>query len=322
VPACAHSPAVSVVICTYTERRFALAREAVHSARRQTRRPDDVVLVVDHNPALLARATAAFPDVRVVANEEQQGISGARNTGVRHARGELLAFLDDDARADPDWLEALVGPFDDPGVLGVAGLADPRWEASRPRWLPAEFLWVIGCSYEGLPATPAPVRNAIGASMCFRRQAIVRAGGFPTELGRIGAVPIGCEETEMAIRVHQTSPGGVVLHLPAARVEQWVPAERATWAYFRRRCWAEGLSKAMVSRRVGPRDGLSAERAYVARTLPRGVLRGVRDGLRGDAGGPRRALAIAAGLAITAAGYLRGQLAAAASLTDPARAVA
>jgi hypothetical protein len=100
----------------------------------------------------------------------------------------------------------------------------------------------------------------------------------------------------------------VVLHLPAARVGHHVSADRMTWRYFRKRCWSEGISKAIVSGLAGS-DALTSERTCVARTLPRGVLRGLRDGARGDSYGLARAGAIVAGTAITALGFARGRLA-------------
>jgi hypothetical protein len=145
--------------------------------------------------------------------------------------------------------------------------------------------------------------------MAFRRRAIERTGGFSAALGRSGGTPLGCEETELAIRVRRQNPGAVVLHLPGARVRHRVPADRATWAYYRSRCWSEGLSKAAVTREVGMGDGLRSERVYVLRTLRRGVLGGLRDALRGDRNGLLRSGAIVAGLVITTAGYARGRIA-------------
>jgi hypothetical protein len=96
---------------------------------------------------------------------------------------------------------------------------------------------------------------------------------------------------------------------PRARVRHRVTAERAAWPYFRARCWSEGLSKAVVARHAGRADGLSSERRYVTRTLPRGVARGLRDTfLRRDPGGVARAALIVAGLTITSAGYVAGTL--------------
>jgi hypothetical protein len=145
--------------------------------------------------------------------------------------------------------------------------------------------------------------------MSFRRDAILRSGGFTHGLGRVGSVPLGCEETELALRLTRAAPGSVIIHAPRARVEHRVPPERASWRYFCSRCWAEGLSKAAVSRMVGRGGALSSERHYVSRTLPAAVVRELGSALRGDGAGLRRAVVICAGLAITAAGYVRGCLA-------------
>jgi glucosyl-dolichyl phosphate glucuronosyltransferase len=92
-------------------------------------------------------------------------------------------------------------------------------------------------------------------------------------------------------------------------VKHNVPASRGTWAYFRRRCYAEGLSKAIVSKLVGSDDGLSSEWDYTLKTLPLGALRGLANGLKGDVNGFRRSGAIIAGLLLTTFGYVRGRLA-------------
>jgi GT2 family glycosyltransferase len=304
------APSVSVVICAYTEERWDALVEAVASMARQTLAPAETIVVVDHNRALHERASGAFPHVRVLESDGDPGLSSARNTGVRVARGEVVAFLDDDAVADSVWLEELARPYRDPRVIGCGGVASPDWSPGEaPRWLPREFYWTIGCSYRGLPDRCEAIRNPIGASMSFRRDVLERIDGFATGIGRLGTTPLGCEETELSIRARRAHAQGVVLHVPAARVLHRVPAERASWRYFRARCWAEGRSKALVTGRVGAEDGLSVERAYALRTLPTGVVRGLADTLRGDASGVLRSGAIIAGLAITAAGYLRGRLA-------------
>lgn len=300
---------VSVVVCAYADRRWTLLCQAIESLLAQSRPVDEVVLVIDHNDELLARAAARFPGIRVLANEDPQGLSGARNTGARHSCGSIVAFLDDDAAAAEDWLQTLLEVFRDPLVLGAGGPADAVWEGPEPRWLPPEFLWVVGASYRGLPQDVAPIRNPIGANMAFRREAFERAGNFTDGIGRIGKTPLGCEETEFSIRVRQTIPGAIVLHVPGARVAHHVSTDRGTWDYFASRCWAEGASKALVIALVGREDGLSSELTYVTRTLPLGVLSGIRAAARGDRYGLARSGAVVAGLAITTAGFVRGWIA-------------
>lgn len=295
----------SVVLAAYTEARWDDLVAAVASLREQTAQPHEIILVVDHNRPLFERARATFGDVRVIENHQRQGLSGARNSGIAAATGELIAFLDDDAVAEPDWLERLAGICEDPQALGSGGWIQPNWRSGKPAWFPEEFHWVVGCSYRGLPLKLAATRNLIGASMCIRREVLEEIGGFRTDIGRVGANPMGCEETELCVRAQQRWPERTFLHQPRAVIHHAVPSARATWRYFRSRCFAEGRSKALMVRSVGRRDGLSSERAYTLRTLPIGVLRGLVDAIsHRDLSGLGRAGAIIAGLALTLAGYV------------------
>ncbi len=302
----------TVIVCCYTAERWADLVAGVEALAAQTRPPDEVLLVVDHNPDLLAalRADPAFAGVDVVANTGPRGLSGARNTGVALATGDVVAFLDDDALPDTTWLERLTAPFADPAVAVVGGHVEPWWLEGRPRWFPGEFHWVVGCSWTGLPAAAAPVRNVIGASMAFRAEMLQGLGGFSHAIGRVGRNPVGCEETELCIRLRRVHPDAVVLYEPAAVVRHRVPGWRGTWRYYRQRCFAEGRSKAVVSRLAGADQGLASERTHAARTIPVGVVRAVRDGQF------RRAAAIVAGLGITTAGFVRGALARATTVTE------
>jgi glucosyl-dolichyl phosphate glucuronosyltransferase len=166
---------------------------------------------------------------------------------------------------------------------------------------------VVGCTYRGMPEAPTGVRNLIGANMSLRRAVLDALGGFRSDIGRIGTRPLGCEETELCIRARRRWPEGIFLYDPSALVRHRVPANRASWRYFHSRCYAEGLSKALVAKLADTRSGLASERAYTMRVLPRGMLRGVVEALaRGDPAGLGRSAMIAAGLAVTTAGYLVG----------------
>lgn len=304
-------PSWSVVICAFTEVRWAQLREAVASVLAQTVRSREVVIVIDHNPGLMERAQTelAGGPVRVVANREEQGLSGARNTGVEEARGEYVAFLDDDAFATTSWLEKLAAALEDPTVVGVGGAVTPLWRGcERPRWLPEEFYWVIGCSYKGLPNEAAPIRNPIGCNMAFRRNGIVEVGGFSSRLGRVGSRPVGDEETDIAIRI-QSLTGMKVMYAPEAEVAHAVTPERVRISYFARRCFGEGLSKARLVRRVGFQDATSSERTYVFRTLTLGLASHLRTALtRMSRDALLQSIALVAGLGFTAVGFAFGAL--------------
>ena len=100
---------MSVIICAYTMDRWEALSEAVASVFRQTRRPEEVIVVIDYNEELLERATREFRGARVIANELTKGLSGARNTGVRAATGDIHVFLDDDAYGEDEWLAMIAG---------------------------------------------------------------------------------------------------------------------------------------------------------------------------------------------------------------------
>jgi glucosyl-dolichyl phosphate glucuronosyltransferase len=297
------SPAVSVVIAAYASERWDQICDAIESVRAQTAPVLEIVLVVDHNPELLARARREFTDCTVIANNGSRGASGARNAGTAACRGEIVAFLDDDARSSAHWLSALLRHFTRGDVVGVGGRIDPLWAAPRPHWFPAEFGWTVGFSYLGMPEETQPVRNVWTANMAIRRSVFEAIGGFREEFGKVGDVARP-EDTDLCLRA--AAGRGSWLYDPAGSVSHWVPRQRTTFRYFARRCFHEGQGKAALAALDGAGESTVTERSYTRRILPRGVLLGLRDAGRGDVWGAARAAAITAGFAITAAGFAVG----------------
>ena len=308
-------PSVSVVVSTYDDSRWAHLVACEESLRRQTAPAAQVIVVVDHNQPLLARARDAFPFAEVIENGGPRGLAGARNAGIAASGGEVIAFIDDDARAEPDWLAQLGGCFGAAETVGAGGALIPDWEDGPPAWVPPEFYWVFGCSYTGLPEELAPVRNPIGANMAARADVLRKVGGFreggeedsPRELrsrGMVRAAGNVPDDTDLAIRVKQRIAEAVWLYQPSARVLHSVPAARASLGYFLRRSFEEGVGKASLSRFVGTEAGLSSERSYVSRVLPRGVLRELGRLVHGEGAAALRILTIIAGTAAAAVGYL------------------
>ncbi len=308
-------PSVSVVVSTYDEQRWDHLVACVESLQGQTAPTAELIVVVDHNPALLRRAQEQFPALRVIDNDRPRGLAGARNAGVAVSTADVVAFIDDDARAEPDWLEQLLTCFDAVETVGAGGALIPDWEDGRPSWVPTEFYWVFGCSYTGLPEERAPVRNPIGANMAARAAALHEVGGFreggdadsPRELrarGMVRAAGNVPDDTDLAIRVKQRIADAVWLYQPAARVLHSVPAARTSVGYFLRRSFEEGVGKASLARLVGSDASLASERGYVSRVLPRAIVRESGRLLRGDGAAALRILAIVAGTGAAGIGYL------------------
>ena len=319
---------VSVIICAYTEKRWDDLVAAIQSVRRQTVQALEIIVVIDYNEALLNRAQEHLGDVVAIENRRAKGASGSRNSGVAIAQGRVVAFLDDDAVAEPDWIEELVVPYVDADVAGVGGKIDPFWRGERPRWFPDEFMWIVGCTFRGMPLVNASVRNLIAANMSMRRDIFTAMGGFRETSGwnqdnrenrgrtkeRFSLKRVhhyeGGEEAELCIRIAKQYQGNLnFYYTPLAVVTHHVPEQRARWRYFLWRGFYEGVGKAFLVSLHGTKNGLAAERTYTCKALPLGVLHGLTDALlQGDLSGLARSGAIVAGLWATIAGYLTGRI--------------
>ena len=318
---------VSVVICAYTEKRWHDLCEAVASVQRQTIQPREIIVVIDHNPTLLERVKKHLSGITGIENSAAKGLSGARNSGAAIARGTIVAFLDDDAIAEPDWVEQLLVPYNDLAIVGVGGRINPFWLEKHPGWFPEEFNWVVGCTYRGMPNTTAPIRNMIGANMSLRRDTLMAIGGFREAFGcnhenngksahqsssKWLSHNAGDEETELCIRTTHLYHNKVQFYYaPNAIVKHRVTEQRTRWSYFLWRCYDEGIGKASLVSLHGTERSLASERAYTLKILPQGIVRGLTDTiLRRDKAGFARSGAIIAGLAATTVGYVVGRISA------------
>lgn len=296
-------PSVSVVIPSYSMERWDYLCAAVASAQAQDVPAQEIIVVVDHNPELLARVMRDLPGVTAVPNSGSRGVSGARNSGVKASHGDVVAFLDDDAIAAPEWLGALLRHLADEDVVGAGCFIGGLWDGPRPRWFPGEFGWTLGLSYTGMPEAPVEIRNVWTCSMLVKRNVFEKVGGFRDDFGKIGNRSLP-EDTDLCLRISSAVDKGTWIYDPANLIAHRVPAARATFAYFVSRCFLQGWGKAAMARMDGFGESTSMERSYASRTLPAGIRRGLTDVLRGDIYGAARSASIVVGLGAALAGYL------------------
>lgn len=298
-------PTVSVVICAYTEDRWLLLQDAVASVEAQTSQPIEIILCIDHNDKLLRMSEERFLEGRpegsvpltVAANRYDGHLGSARNTAVELAKGDVIAFLDDDAAASDNWLERLIAPYDDERVGAVGGAPLPSFELGRPGWFPREFYWVFGCAYRGLPVTRTPLAHLIGANMSARRLALQEIGGFHSD---------NHDDMDMCHRIAFAKYQ--VIYEPHATVHHTVPASRTTWGYFWRRCYFVNRSKVEAFANMEEAAGLGAEMSFVTRIVPTGILAEVGHVLGGDLYGVVRVSWMIAGVVLAGCGHLSGKL--------------
>jgi len=237
---------LSIVVCTLD--RVERVVTCVEALTEQTHPADDFEIIVvdngsrDGTSARLASQFAGVSNLRLLA-EPRKGLSLARNTGWRAARGELVTFMDDDAIAEPGFVAAVVHAFATvtprPGVLG--GRIDPLWEASPPTWLtPRLSVYLSLVDWGPVPRPFPPGCGAVGCNMTVPRDLLVELGGFDERRGRRGKNLQSREDTALHRAISEAGHGA--WYEPAAAVKHCIPASRLTRAWMRRRLFWEGVS--------------------------------------------------------------------------------
>lgn len=258
---------VTAIICCYTLDRLQDIHAAVRSVFGQTRKPDELLIAIDHNRELLARLEQELdPSVRFVLNDGLQGLSETRNVAARAATGDVLAFVDDDAIAEPDWLEKLAAPFSNPKVVAVGGEVVPLWQnGGGPGWLPEELYWIVGCSYKGMPVRDNCIRNPLGCNMAFRKEALEQAGMFEVYIGGIGQRLKGGEEAELCLRMARRLPGCLIVYEPQSVIHHKVPTSRTNFKWAITKSHQEGACKAKVDKfgQAHSEEPLATENSYL-----------------------------------------------------------
>ena len=238
----------TIVICTHN--RADILRASVEAARREARAAGGEVVVVDNastdaTPAVLASLRDHEDDLRTIV-EPRLGLSVARNRGLAEARGDVVAYLDDDAIPRPGWLDALLAGYRDPGVVAVGGRIVLRFPEGPPAWLSEEIYSALSAFDLGPTARAVRYGQAtypFGANISFRADAAQRAGGFSATVGPLGRHQLVHDETDLCYRLEHG--GGVVWYAPDAVVDHHVLPERLTPQWMLRRHWTGGQSAAV-----------------------------------------------------------------------------
>lgn len=237
----------SVVVCTYN--RSKLLESCLNSLASQDFLPDEYeIIVIDNNSTdntkhVVNQVKKDSPTEIHYIIEKRQGLSYARNTGVKEARGKIVAFIDDDAIADRSWLNEIVSTFEKinpvPGCVG--GKVMPIWIADRPKWLPESLLTYLGVLNHGdSPKWTEENEYVWGVNMAFLRSSLEKVGLFDPSLGRKGKSLVSNEEIFLFFKLRES--GENIYYQPKAIVHHLVPQERLKRTWFLRRVFAQGIS--------------------------------------------------------------------------------
>lgn len=240
---------ISVIICTYNRGR--ILHETVRSFLDcHSDGIDYELLLVDNNSTDETREfaeslAAKNPLVRYLF-EPSQGLSYARNSGIRASHGQIVVFVDDDVYFSPNWLTAVASVFERHiDVACIGGKVVPHFDFGRPKWIVDNLLWIYGVTRYGdhereirFPEIP------IGCNMAFRRTVFEQIGIFHTSLGRKGKNLLSGEENHFLLR---TAKAGLkTIYSPDIQISHRIPAARTIQEWVLKRFYWEGISEIVM----------------------------------------------------------------------------
>jgi glycosyltransferase involved in cell wall biosynthesis len=311
------SPLVSIVTTAYTPERLRDVTELLDSLNAQSYQNTETLIVAERMPELAESikryiAEKGYPKMRVLFNDGEWGSYPSRNLAIAEARGDIIAFVDDDAVPFPDWVERMVKVYgEDSSVIGVTGPILPLWQDKSMGWFPGELYWVFSCTYRELPER-TEVRNGYCTNLSFRREAFDRCGRFKSSLagegwGKSDWQQPAAQETEFCLRVKRGT-GQCIVYDPGVRVGHKVYGYRLSTGFLARRAYWEGYAKAMLNRWYRP-DGkeeavLATEYGLLRRILLERLPQSLGQLFRQPATAWRRLWALMVVLFSVAGGYL------------------
>ncbi|MFW5726410.1 MAG: glycosyltransferase [bacterium] len=245
---------LSIIICTYNREEF-IGKTLEHVARQSLDAPLYEAIVVNNNStdrteSICQEFISKHPEsnIRHVV-ETQQGHSYARNRGIAESKGDLIAYIDDDAFVREDFATNIINFFKKmPQVQAIGGKVIPVYQTESPAWMTPYLLPLVSALDMGEKARPFRGRKfPIGANVTFRKTVFERYGSFNVKLGRIGSGLMGGDEKEMIFRMKKE--GEQIWYVPDVVVEHIIPPKRLQMSYIRG--LAEGVGKSETQRLKG-----------------------------------------------------------------------
>jgi glycosyltransferase involved in cell wall biosynthesis len=239
---------VSVIICSHN--RADLLCGAIRSLMNQTVSDEAFEIIVVDNASTDGTKEMVRRESRQLMNliyvhEPRLGVSKARNRGWSMARGSYVAWLDDDAKACPGWVEAVIRRFDSDkeGLIGeLGGKISPIWGAPPPDWISDSMrrsLTIL--SWSETPRFLEKNEWLAAANIAYRKSTIQACGGFNESLGRIGNTLLSGAENDLGNRIRAS--GMKSYYDPGMAVEHYIHPERLRQDWFYERSFGQGLSE-------------------------------------------------------------------------------
>jgi glycosyltransferase involved in cell wall biosynthesis len=250
------SPKISVVVTAYTIERINDIFELLDSIQAQSFNDLETIFIIERSEDLLNKVSdylklKNITCVQTIYSKEKIGLSGARNLGISKAKGQIIAFIDDDVVLFPDWAEEMVKAYHDESIIGATGPGLPMWEDEKLKWLPEELFWIVSATaFTGWKEERA-VRSAWGMNMSFRREAFdtcIFSTNFGQTTGGKEAWKAGpVDDAEFSIQLRLKTKKSIIYN-PHVQVYHKVYKYRLTRKFLRGQGYWQGYSKALLKK--------------------------------------------------------------------------
>ena len=240
-------PYVSVSISEYDPSEIDRLKNCIKSILEQDYSQFEVILISESEEVSeeIRNNYSEDSNVSVVDLEnEEGGLSAARNTAIQYASGDVIAYIDSDARAKDGWLKNIGETYRDKNVLAVGGHSTPNWKSKRPAYLPDEFLWMVGSTYKGHPEHGSIMRNGIGCNMTFNRTVLEQIK-FSENLGKNHGYNLQGEEPELGVKMQEQFNTGVYYNSDAD-ISHDVDKVQTRVKWLSKRAYLQGVSKSII----------------------------------------------------------------------------
>lgn len=232
---------VSVIVCTYNRAKY--LEKCLESLHQQTYKNYEIIIVNGPSTDETSKVIEKFPNLKIINQEQLNGLSNARNLGIKAAMGDTIGFIDDDAIADNNWLKNIIDTFLNfpENVDAVGGKINPIWERPKPGWLSDELLSGLSILdiHESTHVLPQN-QFLFGTNMAFKKSILIEFNGFNQNLGRKGKILLSNEEEYLQKKIIEN--GGRRIYNPDVVVKHHISPDRLTKSWFIHRYYWQGIS--------------------------------------------------------------------------------
>lgn len=248
---------LTAIICTYNRAKY-IGNLLESIAANDLPKSEYEILLVDNNCTDNTREiceafAAAHKDVnfRYVV-EPEQGLSAARNKGIKEAKGDSIVYIDDDALVDAHYLRSYAEWFDShPETMACGGPIEPLYETAEPSWMTpfTKALLTAWMNYGDKVREYPKGRYPGGGNAAYRKEVFDKVGLFNTALGRKGGNLMGSEEKDIFDKMHALNMQ--ILYLPTPVLHHCIPQAKLEKDYFDRLTLQIGMSERQRTLAIG-----------------------------------------------------------------------